>query len=103
FSSRRRHTSFSRDWSSDVCSSDLEGAEATQVRERVLGGGADAASDAPVDGLRYADIPSGQVVAPVRNQVVHHQHRAAEQAIDDRSEERRVGKGAGGRWRSQLK
>src|SRR5215475_232644 len=23
FSSRRRHTSFSRDWSSDVCSSDL--------------------------------------------------------------------------------
>src|SRR5690606_39296991 len=25
FSSRRRHTSFSRDWSSDVCSSDLYG------------------------------------------------------------------------------
>src|SRR5690606_41067624 len=25
FSSRRRHTSFSRDWSSDVCSSDLVG------------------------------------------------------------------------------
>src|SRR5215475_15150509 len=25
FSSRRRHTSFSRDWSSDVCSSDLSG------------------------------------------------------------------------------
>src|SRR5690606_40411969 len=24
FSSRRRHTRFSRDWSSDVCSSDLE-------------------------------------------------------------------------------
>src|SRR5690606_39346976 len=26
FSSRRRHTSFSRDWSSDVCSSDLAAA-----------------------------------------------------------------------------
>src|SRR5690606_39461892 len=26
FSSRRRHTRFSRDWSSDVCSSDLIGA-----------------------------------------------------------------------------
>src|SRR6266511_831636 len=26
FSSRRRHTRFSRDWSSDVCSSDLAGA-----------------------------------------------------------------------------
>src|SRR3984893_4740501 len=25
FSSRRRHTSWPRDWSSDVCSSDLEG------------------------------------------------------------------------------
>src|SRR5690606_41006999 len=25
FSSRRRHTRFSRDWSSDVCSSDLRG------------------------------------------------------------------------------
>src|SRR5690606_39751108 len=27
FSSRRRHTRFSRDWSSDVCSSDLRRAE----------------------------------------------------------------------------
>src|SRR5690606_40558751 len=27
FSGRRRHTGFSRDWSSDVCSSDLRGAE----------------------------------------------------------------------------
>src|SRR5690606_41043719 len=31
FSSRRRHTRFSRDWSSDVCSSDLE-AEARGAR-----------------------------------------------------------------------
>src|SRR5690606_40231029 len=28
FSSRRRHTRFSRDWSSDVCSSDLDGRDA---------------------------------------------------------------------------
>src|SRR5436309_12921371 len=28
FSSRRRHTRFSRDWSSDVCSSDLWGSDA---------------------------------------------------------------------------
>src|SRR5690606_40560549 len=27
FSSRRRHTRFSRDWSSDVCSSDLSSAD----------------------------------------------------------------------------
>src|SRR6266700_7010087 len=31
FSSRRRHTSFSRDWSSDVCSSDLD--QVRQVEE----------------------------------------------------------------------
>src|SRR5690606_20898315 len=43
FSSRRRHTRFSRDWSSDVCSSDLNrmgfnnaGAEAAAERLRRL-------------------------------------------------------------------
>src|SRR5690606_40695799 len=34
FSSRRRHTRFSRDWSSDVCSSDL--VEANRVAEGPL-------------------------------------------------------------------
>src|SRR5690606_39667894 len=32
FSSRRRHTRFSRDWSSDVCSSDLHSSAARQAR-----------------------------------------------------------------------
>src|SRR5690606_12821452 len=32
FSSRRRHTRFSRDWSSDVCSSDLD--SVVEVRDR---------------------------------------------------------------------
>src|SRR5690606_34379494 len=36
FSSRRRHTRFSRDWSSDVCSSDLEN---TDVTRSLLNGG----------------------------------------------------------------
>src|SRR5947209_13060072 len=31
FSSRRRHTRYWRDWSSDVCSSDLPGAELCQL------------------------------------------------------------------------
>src|SRR5690606_39362779 len=35
FSSRRRHTRFSRDWSSDVCSSDLA-VLAEAYRERLL-------------------------------------------------------------------
>src|SRR5690606_16322017 len=33
FSSRRRHTRFSRDWSSDVCSSDLMSRSSAQVSE----------------------------------------------------------------------
>src|SRR5690606_40446862 len=35
-SSRRRHTSFSRDWSSDVCSSDLEGMKCSLVSREVI-------------------------------------------------------------------
>src|SRR5690606_39576913 len=34
FSSRRRHTRFSRDWSSDVCSSDLDGRDAEYAISR---------------------------------------------------------------------
>src|SRR5690606_39302315 len=33
FSSRRRHTRFSRDWSSDVCSSDLNAEETIENTE----------------------------------------------------------------------
>src|SRR5690606_40366859 len=33
FSSRRRHTRFSRDWSSDVCSSDLPERQVERLRE----------------------------------------------------------------------
>src|SRR5206468_4524886 len=39
FSSRRRHTRSDRDWSSDVCSSDLEVADALARGARVLAGG----------------------------------------------------------------
>src|SRR5690606_40550540 len=49
FSSRRRHTSFSRDWSSDVCSSDLDqgrGDRAVQVRGRADPGTATGAGGA---------------------------------------------------------
>src|SRR6266511_4440217 len=40
FSSRRRHTRFSRDWSSDVCSSDLD-----DVMEAVVEAGAEEVND----------------------------------------------------------
>src|SRR5690606_39644233 len=38
FSSRRRHTRFSRDWSSDVCSSDLGGLFGVQNPQQGGGG-----------------------------------------------------------------
>src|SRR2546422_702595 len=39
FSSRRRHTRCSRDWSSDVCSSDLSGGGTYFLRRKKLNGG----------------------------------------------------------------
>src|SRR5207245_4362877 len=36
FSSRRRHTRCYRDWSSDVCSSDLSGAEAAPFSDQIF-------------------------------------------------------------------
>src|SRR3712207_8299817 len=49
FSSRRRHTRYWRDWSSDVCSSDLAGRRPTDVR-RLLNIGA-------LGGEPRADLP----------------------------------------------
>src|SRR5690606_41209557 len=69
FSSRRRHTRFSRDWSSDVCSSDLM---------PVLSVTADEARD-----LRHGKRLVGQRDRLTASDVA---------AIDPRSEERRVGK-----------
>src|SRR2546429_2973218 len=51
FSSRRRHTRCSRDWSSDVCSSDLHRARRREQRVRRVAPGAvrDGAGDARVE------------------------------------------------------
>src|SRR5690606_40202221 len=87
FSSRRRHTRFSRDWSSDVCSSDLF------VAGESLGsfGGQSAFRDVPemlrsVDGAVWTGTPS---FTPLWQQL-------CARARPGRSEERRVGK----EWRS---
>src|SRR3989475_6740024 len=53
FSSRRRHTRFDCDWSSDVCSSDLGGASAAILRADEI----DVTMD--VDGLRNAGTMAG--------------------------------------------
>src|SRR2546422_8245080 len=77
FSSRRRHTRCSRDWSSDVCSSDLSGLIG-------LVGGADSrptAQSLAVFQMFAADLQK-QLVA----------------LREVRSEERRVGKECRSRW-----
>src|SRR2546430_8873379 len=78
FSSRRRHTRFDCDWSSDVCSSDLD-SFTDELIKRV-----DAASDPSAgvdDAQKYFDSK-----------------KTAMSAKMDRSEERRVGKECRSRW-----
>src|SRR5690606_41695056 len=75
FSSRRRHTRFSRDWSSDVCSSDLDPATAT---------------------CSPAVEPPGRAQR-VRETVARVRAGEATALPHGRSEERRVGK----EWRSR--
>src|SRR5438067_12786616 len=72
FSSRRRHTRSKRDWSSDVCSSDLA-----------------CVSDSGLD-VRYGMRTPSTLSLPSAS--------AARKAVSERSEERRVGKECRSRW-----
>src|SRR5690606_39942405 len=83
FSSRSRHTRFSRDWSSDVCSSDLS---LLQTYYSSTGNPGYAASDLQ----RYIDVTAADVM-----KVAKDVFRADERV---RSEERRVGKEYRSRW-----
>src|SRR5690606_39725925 len=99
FSSRRRHTRFSRDWSSDVCSSDLPPPATTtaeppppttttpsgprQVTYSVTG------TKAPGDIISVTYVDASGRRRTQRNVYIPW----------SRSEERRVGKGSGGQWR----
>src|SRR5207302_5788100 len=91
FSSRRRHTRFSRDWSSDVCSSDLMPFVAESIWQAL----AEAAFER---GLPSPDPATESIViAPWPQFPVSWKDPAMEQRIARmqevvRSEERRVGK-----------
>src|SRR5690606_39954175 len=88
FSSRRRHTSFSRDWSSDVYSSDLR-----RVRREVVPVRLELLTDVValrLDAFRVlhadAECPADLLVDVRRDR-----------ALEVRSDERRVGQERGGR------
>src|SRR3712207_9001151 len=85
FSSRRRHTRYWRDWSSDVCSSDL--AVALTLQEASEAGGGEAAR------LRLNSRPEGRL-----DPTVDRDTRLEGVRDDRRSEERRVGKECRSRW-----
>src|SRR2546421_9620828 len=89
FSSRRRHTRSDRDWSSDVCSSDLGGhIRSVNSRGVVAVSGKDrevsqADVDRAVDAARAINISQDR-------EIIH--------VLPQRSEERRVGKECRSRW-----
>src|SRR5439155_10150500 len=95
FSSRRRHTRWPRDWSSDVCSSDLRGSPAARVCRR---GGSRVVVPRrvrspwiPLDDIREQLATHVLELAGSARSAATEEHRDA--AL--RSEERRVGKGGG--------
>src|SRR3712207_7801513 len=85
FSSRRRHTRYWRDWSSDVCSSDLT---VRQLEELF------ADAEAALWAVEF--FKSRQTETVMRT--VRELTRRAEPDARERSEERRVGKECRSRW-----
>src|SRR5207247_5056384 len=84
FSSRRRHTISTRDWSSDVCSSDLIADLHRRIKEEApkLRAAAEAkAAKAAAELAKRNKVPKVAVTLPADAKVVK-----------QRSEERRVGK-----------
>src|SRR3712207_8998306 len=89
FSSRRRHTRYWRDWSSDVCSSDLGGrprrAPLDAPRAKAHENGGQGRRGAP----HSSHLPMAPQTPPTLSDLP---------PLEDRSEERRVGKECRSRW-----
>src|SRR5205085_6852959 len=97
FSSRRRHTRFDCDWSSDVCSSDLDGVplaiELAAARAKLL------SPRALLErlGSRLDLLITGPHDVPGRQQTLRAAIGWSYDLLSERSEERRVGKECGRR------
>src|SRR2546430_9683585 len=89
FSSRRRHTRFDCDWSSDVCSSDLELRFEREV---------DPAEPIEADLIVAADGVNSSIRAARAEVFRPTQHVHTTKYVWFRSEERRVGKECRSRW-----
>src|SRR3712207_8840304 len=90
FSSRRRHTRYWRDWSSDVCSSDLAGFNVRADSEwDDLAEALAAIKEAPAGTYKLSGMPVG---------AGYHLAFAGLLQSQGRSEERRVGKECRSRW-----
>src|SRR5690606_40186990 len=95
FSSRGRHTRFSRDWSSDVCSSDLSPPRDAGHRGQILeplpvGSTTRGKASGGFGGFSHGNNPTGTGPGGSRD--------SGNAGVSHRSEERRVGKEC--RWRS---
>src|SRR5690606_40173249 len=95
FSSRRRHTRFSRDWSSDVCSSDLYLKTTKTIKMEALKLNKETAiklyPTAATEFRKMLEETFGEkaLKPKVTDRV---------KTFEDRSEERRVGKECSSRW-----
>src|SRR5207249_5478240 len=92
-SSRRRHTRSKRDWSSDVCSSDLYDVEVLLPaaakypgKLAVLGGGGS------LNALIVQSVATADSVADVQKRFRDRAEELLREGVAGRSEERRVGK-----------
>src|SRR2546430_13393643 len=86
-SSRRRHTRFDCDWSSDVCSSDLQVEWIVTDRDAYVAKAIDAATDAEALRARRRAMRDANRRSPL-----------FDTTATTRSEERRVGKECRSRW-----
>src|SRR5207253_10573064 len=92
FSSRRRHTRWPRDWSSDVCSSDLP--YVRQPEELVPGKPLFYASAVPFSGYGVGVLVESREGRPIKieGNPDHPESLGSTNSYMQRSEERRVGK-----------
>src|SRR5690606_41162770 len=91
FSSRRRHTRFSRDWSSDVCSSDLDGINISVNIAPKIPKGTESRIENGTDQLSY-NAAKSKNTNRIHSAKICNVFDPDCFSCNDRSEERRVGK-----------